>query len=350
VKRKKSTPDEWKKLIASGGAVDQAGEIWYPTAAALKGEAINQQLRARDLPLRESDYKEARDALRPNMVKITRSKNVTLDGPTFQNSAAWNVHLLLCESVTIQNVKILNEWNAQNGDALDMDSCKDATVRNSFFDAGDDAITIKSGKDEAGRKRGVPCENITIENCTVLRGHGGVVIGSEMSGGVRNVAVRNCIFRGTDIGLRFKTTRGRGGVVENIDIANIVMYDIRLDAISLNMYYWISGDPVPEPVSERTPAFRDFSIRNVVCHGAKRAFELRGLPEMPVERIRLENIRIKATRGAAIDDAKDVTLSGIKLDIAEGPAIQCRNVRGLKMDGVDSNSPAEPITERVGDL
>jgi polygalacturonase len=350
IKRKKLAPDEWKKLIASGGAVDDAGKIWYPTVAALKGEAINQKLRSRGLPLRGEDYKEARDALRPNMVKIARSQNIVLDGPTFKNSAAWNVHLLLCENVTVNNVKILNDWNAQNGDALDMDSCKDVTVKNSFFDAGDDAICIKSGKDEAGRARGVPCENITIENCTVLHGHGGVTIGSEMSGGVRNVRVSNCLFRGTDIGLRFKTTRGRGGVVENIDIANIVMYDIRCEAISLNMYYWISGEPVPEPVSERTPTFRDFTIRNVVCHGANRALEIRGLPEMPVERIHLENIRIKAARGAAIDDAKDISIAGLKLDIADGAAIECRKVRNLKMEGVDSNGPAEAITERVGDL
>jgi polygalacturonase len=284
------------------------------------------------------------------VVKLTRVKGLTLDGPAFKNSAAWNVHLLLCENVAIRNVSVLNEWNAQNGDALDMDSCRNVNVTDSLFDAGDDAICIKSGKDEAGRKRGVPCENITISNCTVLRGHGGLTIGSEMSGGVRNVTVRNCNFRGTDIGLRFKTTRGRGGAVENIDIANVVMHDIRYDAISINMYYWIAGEPVPEPISERTPAFRDFAIRNVVCHGANRALEIRGLPEMPVERITLENVRLKAKRGAMLDDVKDVTLSGAKLDIEQGPAIACHNVTGLRLDRVDSSGPAEPITERVGDL
>jgi polygalacturonase len=284
------------------------------------------------------------------MVKLTRCRNLTLDGPTFKNSAAWNVHLLLCENVSIRNVNVQNEWNAQNGDALDLDSCRNVTVNDSLFDAGDDAICIKSGKDAAGRRRGISCENISVSNCTVLRGHGGVTIGSEMSGGVRNVTVRNCLFRGTDIGLRFKTTRGRGGVVENIDIANVVMHDIRHDAVSINMYYWIEGQPTPEPVSERTPAFRDFSLRNIVCHGADRALEIRGLPEMPVERVTLENVRIKAKRGAMLDDAKDITLSGVRLDIAEGPAMQCRNVTGLRTDRLDTTGPAEPITERVGDL
>lgn len=350
VKKKKVTEDSWRSLIASGGAVDSAGAIWYPTAAAMTGIEVAQKLRERAVPLRAEDYLPARDALRPNMVKLTRCKNVVLDGPTFRNSGAWNVHLLLCENVEIRHVTILNDWNAQNGDALDMDSCRNVTVTDSLFDAGDDAICIKSGKNEAGRARGVPCENVSISNCTVLHGHGGVVIGSEMSGGVRNVHVTNCLFKGTDIGLRFKTTRGRGGVVENVDVSNIVMYDIRTEAISINMYYWIEGQPKPEPVSERTPAFRDFRIANVVCHGANRALEVRGLPEMPVERISLENVRLKAKRGAMLDDCKDVTLSGVHLDIAEGPAFQCHNVTGLRMDRLETRGPAEPITQRVGDL
>jgi polygalacturonase len=350
VKKKKLREEEWTTLIATGGAVDESTQIWYPTRAAMQGDKLVSDLRQRGLPLREQDYLPARDALRPNLLKFTRCKNVTLDGPTFKNSAAWTVHLLMCESVTIKNVTVLAQWNAQNADALDMESCRNVTVTDSLFDAGDDGICIKSGKDEAGRARGMPCENISIARCTVLRGHGGVVVGSEMSGGVRNIHVTNCLFKGTDIGLRFKTTRGRGGVVENIDISNIVMQDIRTEAISLNMYYWIKGDTKPESVSERTPAFRDFTIRNVVCHGARGALEIRGLPEMPVERILLENCKLKAQRGAMLDDVKDVTLSGVHFEVEQGPAIHCHNVTGLKMDRVDSKGPAEPITERVGDL
>jgi polygalacturonase len=351
VKKWKMPDEQWAKLVASGGAVDEE-EIWWPTARAMNGAQVVERLRSTKSALDPQAYEEARDFLRPNMVKLTRCRGVTLDGPTFRNSAAWNVHLLLCENVTIRNVTILNPWYSTNGDALDLDSCRNVKLTHSHFDAGDDAICIKSGKDEAGRKRGVPCENIDISNCTVVRGHGGVTIGSEMSGGVRNLRVANCVFTNTDIGLRFKTTRGRGGVVENVDISNVAMSNIKHDAISLNMFYWTSNAPrpQPEPLSERTPVFRNFTFRNIICDGAARAIEMRGLTEMPIESIRLENVRIRATKGAILTDARNITIESSRIDAAEGPALQCHNVSNLKIDQLDAFSPPEEIRGKVGDL
>ncbi len=175
--------------------------------------------------------------LRPCLLELTECHDVLLEGPTFQNSPAWNLHPLLCDGVTIRNVKVLNPWWSQNGDGLDLDSCRNCLVADSHFDVGDDAICLKSGRDEAGRRLGRPSENITIRNCTVAHGHGGLVIGSEMSGGVRNVEVSHCVFNGTDVGLRFKTARGRGGVVENIRISNITMANIKNEAILFDMFY-----------------------------------------------------------------------------------------------------------------
>jgi polygalacturonase len=349
VKRKKMTSEQWEQLLASGGVLNSAHDIWYPTKNARDGNALIEQLRKETRDLSVEDYAPARDALRPNMVKLSRCKQVLLDGPTFTNSAAWNVHLLLCRNVIVRNVTILNPWWSQNGDALDIDACRDVTVEHSLFDAGDDAICIKSGKDEPGRKRGIPCENIAVRNCTVLHGHGGVTIGSEMSGGVRNVSVTNCLFRGTDIGLRFKTTRGRGGTVENIDVANVAMHDIRHEAIGINMYYFVK-DPRPEPVSERTPIFRGFHFRNITCEGAARAIELRGLPEMPVENITLENVRMRADRGALLSDAKDVTMRNVHLAVGEVPAVHAHNVANLKMDNVVGTGPFDQPKGHMGNL
>lgn len=349
VKKKKMTTQQWEQLLASGGVLNEAGDMWYPTRNARDGLKIAEELRRSGRELAAEDFAPAREALRPNMVKLTRCKHVLLDGPTFTNSAAWNVHLLLCRNATVRNVTILNPWWSQNGDALDIDACRDVTVEHSVFDAGDDAICIKSGKDEPGRKRGIPCENIAIRNCTVLHGHGGVTIGSEMSGGVRNVSVTNCLFRGTDIGLRFKTTRGRGGVVENVEISNVAMHDIRHEAISLNMYYFVK-DPQAEPVTERTPVFRAFHFRNITCDGAARAIELRGLPEMPLENITLENVRIKAQRGALLSDVKDVTLRNFHLQVDEVPAVQAHNVANLKMENVTGTGPFDTPTGHMGDL
>src|SRR5690606_26690128 len=185
-----------------------------------------------------------------------------LEGVTFQNSPAWNVHPIMCENLTLRNLFIKNPDYAQNGDGADIESCKNVLIEGCIFDVGDDAICIKSGKDEEGRKRGVATENVIIRNNTVYKGHGGFVVGSEMSGGARNIFVSNCTFMGTDKGIRFKTTRGRGGVVENIHIKDINMFDIVDEAIYFDMYYWIKpplANAAPEvfEITDATPVFKD---------------------------------------------------------------------------------------------
>ncbi len=336
VKRYKLSDEQWATLLASGGVTDDEQRIWFPSVPSRDGDAAVKQLRAHRAPLEA--YEPWRDFLRPNLLKFTDCRNVTLDGPLFTNSPAWCLHLLLCEDVVIRNVRIFNPHWAQNGDALDIDACRNVLVEHSHFDAGDDAICIKSGKDEAGRNRGRACENIDVRNCTVLHGHGGVTIGSEMSGGVRNVRVANCIFRGTDIGLRFKTTRGRGGTVENCTFENIAMHDIAGDAISLNMYYTKAP---PEPISDRTPTFRAISFRNITCDGAKRAIELKGLPERPIHDIRFDNITIRSFKGIEITDAARITLNDVQVRVSEGSGLTTHRVEDLRCNGLNLDENAE---------
>jgi polygalacturonase len=344
VKKFKMTDAQWAELLASGGVVDEARGIWWPSQAAMEGEITVRKLRADGGATRLEDYEAVRAYLRPNLVKLSNCRNVLLDGPSFRNSPAWNVHLLLCENVTVRNVTIFNPWFAQNGDGIDIESCRNVLMSDSRLDVGDDGICLKSGKDDQGRQRGKPTENVTIRNCTVLHAHGGVTIGSEMSGGVRNIQVSNCIFEGTDIGLRFKTTRGRGGMVENIEISNIEMKDIGGAAISLDMHYegraWDESDNEvkavpPAPVDEGTPQFRQIHIRNVTCIGAERALEMRGLPEMPIENITLENIRIQSNQGAFLAEAKDIVLCGVQIHARQAPVLSCHNVTNLTTERVD---------------
>ena len=188
-------------------------------------------------------YESIKDFLRPNLVLLTNCKYILLEGVTFQNSPAWCLHPLMSEHLTVRNVFVKNPWYAQNGDGIDVESCKNVLIENSVFDVGDDGLCMKSGRDAEGRKRAMPVENVIIRGCTVYSSHGGFVIGSEMSGGARNIYVSNCTFIGADIGLRFKTTRGRGGVVENIFIKDIYMKDIPAEAILFDMYY-MAKDPV----------------------------------------------------------------------------------------------------------
>jgi polygalacturonase len=328
VKRSKMTPQQWAELLAAGGVTDASGQVWWPSEQARDGRAYLEQLRASGRPVQVADYEPVRAHLRPCLMELGECRDVLLDGPTFQNSPGWNLHPLRCDRVTVRNVTVLNPWWSQNGDGLDLDSCRDCLVTDSHFDVGDDAICIKSGRDEAGRRLGRPSENITVRNCTVAHGHGGVVIGSEMSGGVRNIDVANCTFDGTDTGLRFKTTRGRGGIVENVRISNITMANIRNEAILFDMYYAVRQDR-PEPFSERTPQFRNFHIANIVCRSAGRAITLRGLPERPIEAVTIENAILVTQEGVSLSHAKDITFIGVQVDCPELPVLQCSNVENL---------------------
>ena len=242
VKRDKLTESQWKNLVESGGLLSSDKKTWYPNDESFKGSQMkNPGLITTDKTI--EDVKAIKTFLRPNMLVFTKCKTILLEGVTFQNSPAWNIHPLMCEDLTVRNVYAKNPWYGQNGDGIDVESCKNVVIENSTFDVGDDGICIKSGRDAEGRKRGMPTENLLVKNCTVYHAHGGFVIGSEMSGGARNIIVEDCTFIGTDIGLRFKTTRGRGGIVENIFINNISMKDIPAEAILFDMYY-AAQDPV----------------------------------------------------------------------------------------------------------
>ena len=358
VKKSKLTPEQWKKLVASGGTLDKAGDTWWPSVEAMNGADYVRKLEQSGGEVSIGEYAKAREYLRPVLVSLVDCKRVLLDGPTFQNSPAWNIHPLLCEDIVIRNVKALNPWYSQNGDGLDLESCRRALVYNCQFDVGDDAICIKSGRDQYGRRRGRACEEVVIADCIVYHGHGGVTIGSEMSGGVRNISVRRCTFLGTDMGLRFKTTRGRGGVVEKIWISDIVMKDIPTDAIGFNMYYGgqspveQGGDTpsrAPQPVNEGTPQFREIYLKNITCRGAERAVQIEGLPEMPIQRVTLENAQITARTGITCVDAEHIELKDVRINRATGPVITVRDSRDVMIDRAGDADAADVFLKVEGE-
>ncbi|HSC38356.1 MAG TPA: glycosyl hydrolase family 28 protein, partial [Chitinophagaceae bacterium] len=292
------------------------------------------------------DFEDIKDFLRPNLLVLANCKKVLLEGVTFRQSPAWCIHPLLCEDLTLRNIRVRNPEYAQNGDGVDVESCKNVLIEGSTFDCGDDGICIKSGRDEEGRKRGKPTENVIVRNNIVYHAHGGFVIGSEMSGGARNIFVYNCSFIGTDKGLRFKTARGRGGVVEKIYARDIAMKDIVTDAIYFDMYYFTKppapGEKVEVPaVTEATPQFRDIYISNIVCNGADRGLFLRGLPEMRVKDIYLDNMVLKAAKGASLIEASGITMRGVKLLPAAGPSVTMENCNNISIDAVKYNAGAD---------
>ncbi len=342
VGRNALTESEWKDKVASGGIVSDDGKMWYPSEKAKKAD-LEKKSPVLGPGVKLEDFASIKDFLRPNLIVLTGCKNVLLEGVTFQNSPAWNVHPLMCENLTLRNLFIKNPDYARNGDGADIESCKNVLVENCIFDVGDDAICIKSGKDEEGRKRGVPTENMIVRNNTVYKGHGGFVVGSEMSGGARNIFVYDCTFMGTDKGLRFKTTRGRGGVVENIYIKDINMVDIVHEAIYFDMYYWVKppkeNEVVEVPkVTEATPIFRNIYMENIVCNGAQKGVFVRGIPEMPVSNIHMKNLVLNTDIGVEIKDAKGIYLKNCDFRTKSGKEIiYIETSQDVSFDGIKSN-------------
>ena len=297
VKKFKLTDIQWNALLAKGGRVLEGKEtVWFPTETSFQG--------ALDLAAHgEADALEKAEACwdfyRPVMVDLRRSKKVLLKGVTFANSPAWNIHLWFCEDATIDHIQVKNAYWAQNGDGIDVESSQKVEIKDSVFETGDDAICLKSGKNAQARKIPGCCEHIWIHDCTVYQGHGGFVIGSEMSRGVQNVLVQRCLFVATDVGVRIKSTLGRGGVVRDIDIQDIRMVDIKNEAIILTMGYALNSITLDErPIQkseEDVPRFTDITMRGMHFLGQKTRIRIEPLAQRP-------------------DTIRNITITGIRYD------------------------------------
>lgn len=346
LKKEKVTESVWRKTIARGG-VYKRPTYWFPHAKTLHGDTISDMNVPRHFKT-DDEWESVRNFLRPVMVNLIECKNVYLQGVIFQNSPAWNIHPLMCENVIIESISVRNPSYAQNGDGLDVESCRNVIVVNSMFDVGDDGICLKSGKDEDGRRRARPCENVIVDNCTVFQGHGGFVVGSEMSGGVKNVSVSNCKFLGTDVGLRFKSRRGRGGVVENIYIKDLSMVDIATEPLLFNLYYGGKSEVevleegetrvkeiVIPLVDETTPAFKNIHVKGLRCSNARRALYFNGLPEQKIQGVKLEDIFITSKLGGEIAESENVSLKNVIIHSQEGAALIIRNCSKVNTKGFE---------------
>lgn len=340
VKKSKLTDGDWKALVKSGGVLSEKGDTWYPSREVLEGVKRLEQLR-KGKSLNLADYEPIHQALRPRLLRLIGCKRILVADVTFQNPSGWTMNPQLCEDVSLRNVQVRNSPAAQNSDALDLESCRRASIRGCVFDTGDDGICLKSGKDAAGRRIGVPTEDVLIENCVVYHAHGGFTVGSEMSGGVRNVRVNDCLFMGTDVGLRFKSARGRGGVVENIFISNVRMADIAGDAINFNLFYEGKSSSRETngaaetnfpAVTEGTPQFRNLHIENVVCRGAKNAIVLQGLPEMPLRDVTLKNVSITSQQGVSVTDAENISFENVRVENQSGAPLTTLRVKNSKLE------------------
>lgn len=328
--------------ITGRGLIDGHGTKWWHFVEGYKeGQPRSKwQLEFdrlnKDILLPDDPRQMKRGFLRPPFIQFMNCKNILIQGITIQNSPFWTINPQFCDNVTIHAVTVLNPKRlAPNTDGINPESCSNVRISDCFISVGDDCITIKSGKDLPGRTKARPAENYSITNCTMLAGHGGVVIGSEMSGDVKKITISNCVFDGTNRGIRLKTVRGRGGVVEDIRVDNIVMKNIRDQAIVMDMEYAKSS---PEPVSDRTPKFRNIRLSNITAY-TNEAMYINGIEEMPVSEISLNDVVFHASQGITIRNAKDIQLHNVRVNTTIGSSLKANNVDRLLVNGFETTTP-----------
>ncbi|MEG6567343.1 glycoside hydrolase family 28 protein [Thermoanaerobacterium saccharolyticum] len=298
------------------------------------------------------DAKVKRIAWRPRTVYLNKCKNVLIEGITIKNSPSWTIHPLMSQNLKFINLNIENPKDAPNTDGLDPESCKDVLIVGTRFSVGDDCIAIKSGKLSVSQKLPVPSENLLIRNCLMEYGHGAVVIGSEMSGGVKNVHVENCIFKKTDRGIRIKTRRGRGktGVIDEIHATNIKMEGV-LTPFTINSFYFCDADGKTEyvwskeklPVDDRTPYVGNIYLKNITCIDTQvAAGYMYGLPERKIERVDMENIYVSFDLNAKPDYPE--MLSFVEKMYRNG--FYLNNIKNLRLKNVAvEGALTEPFTK-----
>ena len=306
VKRAKVSDTEWNAFKAMGGTEAEGGKLWFPFKLKHYDDIASTP--------------EAQESSRADLIRITECENVLVKGVTIQNSPRFHLHPVRSTSVTIDGVTVRCPWNAQNGDAIDISNCRKVLIVNNVIDAGDDGICMKGGIGKSGVEGG-PCEDILIQDNTVYHAHGGFVIGSDMSGGMKDIVVRKNTFAGTDTGLRFKSSVGRGGKTEGIYISDIYMTDIKDEAIVFETTYTdrkyavgkTSGaKTVHHPTAPFTPQFDGIRISHVVCHGAETGIAAHGA-EGTVSNVLIENSVIFYTGKAAdIDQSCGVKTDNVK--------------------------------------
>jgi polygalacturonase len=304
--------------FTGGGVIDGNGAVWWGEA-----EKARQKKSGYTLP-------------RPNLIVLNRATHLRMENITLQNSPKFHFVPTESEDVVISNVTVLAPERAANTDAIDPSNCKNVLITKCLIDVGDDNVAIKAGTPVEGRE--FACENITVTDCTFRHGHG-VSIGSETFGGVRNITVRNCTFENTENGIRIKSRRGKGGIVEDLVYENITMTNVN-PAITFTCYYAnnSAGDATQPAldeatkVSEKIPTYRNIRIRNLTATCPKEAGVIAGLPESCISNVALENVNITAAKSFEIRNAKAIRLKNVKVTVPKGEPFHLENAQ---VEGLD---------------
>ncbi|MFA6598941.1 MAG: glycoside hydrolase family 28 protein [Ignavibacteriaceae bacterium] len=337
VKKNKMNPSQWKKLLSKGGALNKNKDMWWPSKQAADAEDFLANKSVKELTI--EDYGTIKDFFRPHLALFVNCKNILLDGPTFENSANMNIYIHKSRNIIVRDVKIFNEWWAQNADGIDLSASQNALIYKCTVNTGDDGICMKSSKID--KKSNEPAlKNIVIRDCVIFHAHGGFVLGSNTWGGMKNIFVQNCTFNFTDVGLRFKSGNDKGGLVEDVYIQDIYMKDIADEAISFDLFYVDGGAAKTKDLKDATriPTFKNFRMNNINCDGATQAFLIKSLTPECVSDIELSNSAFIADKGIETSEASSITFKNVIVKSLTSPLITLNNSSDFTFDNFSSGN------------
>ena len=347
--------------ITGKGVLDGNGQEWWSAAREKKSrpQIVPETQLEQEFARLNPDYKNqpgggggrAFQFLRPPLLQLFNCSNIRLEGITLQNSPFWTLHPVYCTNVVITGVSINNPHDAPNTDGIDIDSCEDVLIENCYVTVGDDGIAIKSGSGKNGIQVGKPSRRITVRGCTVEDGHGGIVIGSETAAGIFDVFAEDCVFKGTDRGIRIKTRRGRGGQIENLEFKNLTMEN-NLCPVAINMYYRCGADISENffslealPVDDTTPSIKNISVMNIRASGCRAsAGFIAGLPESPVENLSILNCEFSTNEQSGVSPDESEMFLG--LPSVKEKSIRLLNVKNTVFNDILVKGPAETFLYR----
>jgi polygalacturonase len=330
-----SSNDDWMKL--HGRRQPTANDVG--TANGDNWEKLLDDLTAgKAIP--QTEYEAAATELRPSLIRFMNSKNILLSGLRVIGAPMWVVHLLYSENATVENL-VIETYPGVHTDGIVVDSSRFVRLSNDYIDTGDDGIVIKAGKDADGLRVNRPAEDVAITNCTVHHAHGAVTIGSETSGSIRNVVASNITVKDAVNGARIKSERGRGGVVENIRFDNWTMENVEEDAIVVTSYYTMEGEKKTgeQPASKTTPIFRNIAMSHMTINGAKRMIAVEGLPEMPIQGLRISDVIGSGKSGMSGIYTDGLELHDVEMNPESGPAFAVKHAKNLEFDDVTERKP-----------
>lgn len=334
--------DQENIAITGQGIIEGNGEAWWELARGtqkLSLKKLYDQVEAGIEPEERNCLAFTPTSyLRPSMVQFINCKRVLVDGIELHSGPMWTTHFVYCEGVIARNLRVITVGG--NNDGIVPDACNGMLIYNCFFSTGDDCIVIKSGLNEDGWRVGKASQNIVIRDVKTAHGHGGVVIGSEMSGGVNNVYAHDCDFSQTERGLRIKSMKGRGGVIENIWFENIRMDNIKKEAIKINMHY---GSSSIKPRTDSLPTFRNIHFKNITSTNSQYAIRIKGIDEQFVDQIHFENLDMKSTHGIDIENSKNATFKGIKSENKKGYPLTIINSNNISFDSIKFISASDTM-------